>query len=102
MTRLPGWRTCLPAGRIGRPTSSFNMFFVYAISSLSRKYIYVGMTNDVARRLKEHNNGENRSTKAYAPFVLILKEEYKTRMEARKREVFLKSGVGKEFLKSLL
>ena len=60
------------------------------------------MTNDVERRLNEHNNGENRSTKAYRPFKLILKEEYKTRLEARTREVYLKSGIGKELLKSLL
>jgi putative endonuclease len=45
--------------------------------------------------------GANRSTQAYIPFKLILKEEYTTRVEARKREVHLKSGIGKEYLKSL-
>ena len=78
------------------------MFFIYVINSLSRKYIYVGMTNDLDRRIKEHNMGQNRSTKAYKPFELILKEEYATRDEARKREKYLKSGIGKEFLKKLL
>lgn len=60
------------------------------------------MTNDLDRRIKEHNMGQNRSTKAYKPFELILKEEYATRDEARKREKYLKSGIGKEFLKKLL
>ena len=47
------------------------MIYVYAIKSFTRHYIYVGMTNDIDRRLTEHNNGENRSTKAYKPFMLI-------------------------------
>jgi putative endonuclease len=77
------------------------MFHVYAIKSLSRNYIYVGMTNNLERRLNEHDNGENRSTKAYRPFVLVCTEEFRSREEARKREKFLKSGVGKEYLKTL-
>ncbi|TAM99842.1 MAG: hypothetical protein EPN39_05595 [Chitinophagaceae bacterium] len=44
------------------------MFFVYALKSLSRNYIYVGMTNSLERRLKEHNEGRNKSTKPYRPF----------------------------------
>ena len=59
------------------------------------------MTNNLERRLSQHNNGENRSTKAYKPFELIYFEEFKTRMEARNKEKYLKSGIGKEFLKKL-
>ncbi len=77
------------------------MYYVYAIKSLLRNYIYVGMTNDIERRTLEHNNGENKSTKAYKPFILIHKEQFETRIEARKREIYLKSGIGKEFLKSI-
>ena len=47
------------------------MYYVYAIQSLVRKYIYVGLTEVVERRIGQHNNGENRSTKAYKPFKLI-------------------------------
>ena len=60
------------------------------------------MTGDVPRRLKEHNFGENRSTKAYRPFEVILIEEFDTRIAARAREVYLKSGIGKEYLRSLI
>jgi putative endonuclease len=74
---------------------------VYAVRSLSRNYIYVGMTNDVSRRLAEHNNGENKSTKAYKPFILIYIEGFPDRVSARMKERYLKSGVGKEFLKTL-
>jgi len=61
----------------------------------------MGMTNNIKRRLAEHNNGENRSTKAYKPFVLICIEPFNGRIEARAREKYLKSGIGKEFLKTL-
>lgn len=77
------------------------MYYVYAIKSLNRNYIYVGMTSDIERRLKEHNNGENRSTKAYRPFELIYKEAFRLRVDARIREKYLKRGTGKEFLKLL-
>jgi putative endonuclease len=77
------------------------MYYVYAIKSLVKNYIYVGMTNDIERRVLEHNSGENKSTKAYKPFILIHKEQFETRIEARKREKYLKSGIGKEFLKSI-
>ena len=77
------------------------MYYVYALRSLVRNYIYVGMTHDLDRRIVEHNNGENRSTKAYKPFVLFYPEKFKTRPEAREREKYLKSGIGKEFLKSI-
>lgn len=78
------------------------MFFVYAISSLNRNYIYVGLTNDIERRFHQHQNGENKTTKPYLPFVLFYKEHFTTRPEAREREKYLKSGVGKEFLKQTL
>jgi putative endonuclease len=77
------------------------MYYVYAIKSSTRNYIYVGMTSDIERRVLEHNKGENKSTKAYKPFILIHEEYFLTRIEARKREKYLKSGCGKEFLKSL-
>ncbi|WP_143959916.1 GIY-YIG nuclease family protein [Litoribacter populi] len=76
--------------------------YVYAIKSLVRNYIYVGMSNNVERRFLEHNRGENKSTKPYKPFALILTEEFPSRVEARKREKFLKVGSGKKYLKTLL
>ncbi len=77
------------------------MFYVYAIKSLVKNYIYVGLTNMVDRRVSEHNKGKNRSTKAYIPFKLIYFETFTTREGARKKEIYYKSGVGKEFLKNI-
>lgn len=77
------------------------MIFVYVIKSTVKKFRYVGITNDVARRLIEHNQGKNASTKSYRPFALILKEEYNGYKEARYREKFLKSGQGRKILDEL-
>ncbi|MBI5787052.1 MAG: GIY-YIG nuclease family protein [Candidatus Niyogibacteria bacterium] len=76
-------------------------YVVYAISSLFKNYIYVGQTSNLERRLKQHNEGQERTTRPYKPFKLIHKEECTDRPSARLREKFLKSGVGKEFLKNL-
>ncbi len=78
------------------------MFYTYALNSLKRNYIYVGITSDIERRVKEHNAGKNKTTRPYRPFVLIFKKEFKTRTEARVEEKRLKSGYGKEFLKNLV
>jgi len=77
------------------------MIYVYVLSSVARNYIYVGMSSDIERRISDHNNGYNKTTKPYRPFRVILVEEYETRDLARKREKYLKSGVGKEYLKTL-
>ena len=76
------------------------MIYVYAIKSKVKNYIYVSMTNNLDRRIMEHNNGENKSTKAYKPFTVMFTEPFSTRIEARKKEKYLKSGIGKEWLKS--
>ncbi len=77
-------------------------FFVYAIKSTHRNYIYVGLTDNPERRMIQHNKGYNKTTKPYAPFLLIYLEKVGSREDARKREKYLKSGVGKEFLKEMI
>ena len=79
----------------------YEMVFTYSIRSLSRNYLYVGISNNPIRRLKEHNLGYNRKTKAYRPFELIYVKEFDSRAAARLDEKTLKSGSGKEFLKEL-
>lgn len=76
-------------------------FFVYALKSLKDGRIYVGFTEDLERRIKEHNSGKTSSTKAWTPWLLWYSEKVSTRIEARNREKYLKSGIGKEYLKSL-
>ena len=75
------------------------MFHVYVISSLVRNYVYVGLSGDVMNRFRQHQEGRERTTFPYRPFKLIHQEVFLTRLEARKREKYLKSGVGKEWIK---
>jgi len=79
----------------------FRMYYVYAISSLIKEYIYVGMSKDINTRIERHNKGYERTTKPYIPFELIYKEKCDSRVEARKREKYWKSGCGKEQLKEV-
>ena len=75
------------------------MFFVYVLKSLRNNRLYTGSTNNLERRLHEHNSGQTKYTSYAGPFELIYQETYNTRVEAGKRERFLKSGRGREFLK---
>ena len=75
------------------------MFYVYAISSLKRNYIYVGMSVDVDRRINKHNSGKEKTTGPYLPYRLLYIESCENRVEARKREKYWKSGTGKEQLR---
>lgn len=77
------------------------MYYVYAIRSLKDCRIYVGISENVARRLIWHNMGKTKSTKGYTPWELIFIKETKDRVEARSWEKYYKSGVGKEYLKTL-
>jgi predicted GIY-YIG superfamily endonuclease len=78
------------------------MIEVYVIISIPSNEIYVGMALSAEKRLKEHNNGKNRYTKGLTPWRLFHIEYFPDWKEARKREKYLKSGVGKEFLRSLV
>jgi putative endonuclease len=78
------------------------MWYVYVLKSLVNNRFYTGSTNDLVRRLEEHNRGKSKYTKLTRPFVLVYKEKYFSRIEARRRERFLKTGKGREFIKTFL
>ncbi|MFC1514999.1 GIY-YIG nuclease family protein [Candidatus Omnitrophota bacterium] len=75
-------------------------YYVYVLISNKDGNFYIGISENPERRLSEHNNGFSKSTKPRRPFVLVHKEQFDTRAEARKREKSLKSGEGRELLKS--
>ncbi len=52
--------------------------------------------------MKEHNAKRNKSTKAFVPWSIIYKEEVETRVLAREREKYLKSGIGRDFIKTII
>ena len=75
--------------------------FVYIIKNQAG-ILYKGITKDIDRRIDIHNNGSNRWTTGKGPWKLVYCEEVSSRGEAMKREKFLKSGKGREFLKKIL
>jgi len=77
-------------------------YFVYAIRSKIDRRFYVGFTENVQKRLNEHNSGKTKSTKGYRPWDLIFTTECQTRAEARKLEKYYKGGSGKEKLKQMV
>jgi len=80
------------------------MYFVYILKSLRDNKFYTGITNNLERRLREHNKGSKStpSTLYRGPFHLAYSEKFQTRKEARERERFLKSGAGREWRNKLL
>jgi putative endonuclease len=77
-------------------------WYVYVLQSLKNGRLYTGSTNDLQRRLEEHQRGKSRYTRYAGPFELVYSEEHGTRLEARQRELFLKSGRGRALLKEKL
>ncbi len=77
-------------------------YFVYVIKSEKDGSLYKGITDNLERRLKQHNLGKNRSTKGKGPYTLVYFEECQDRRSARLKEIFFKSGIGREQLKNLI
>lgn len=77
-------------------------YYVYVLNSLLSGKHYIGCTEDVLNRLNRHNEGKVRSTKAFKPYELLYVEEYNNKTEARKREIFLKTGYGRNVIKNIL
>jgi putative endonuclease len=74
---------------------------VYVLWSERLQMRYTGSTNDLAQRMKEHNTGGHHYTKRGLPWTLIHTEELPDKTSARKRENYLKTGAGREWLDSL-
>ena len=78
------------------------MYYIYVLHSLKDSTFYVGLTNNVQRRMAQHNHGYGSTTRPHAPYQLLLSEEFATRQEAHEREKYYKSGVGREKIKTLV
>jgi len=79
------------------------LFWVYILKSDSTGKLCMGHTSDLNKRIKRHNSNESGSKrythKQTDPWKLIYSEKFATRSEAMKREKFLKSGKGREWIK---
>ena len=78
------------------------MYIVSVIQSQKDGRLYKGFTINLEKRLQEHNAGKTKSTKSYLPWILVYSEEVTNRIEAREREKYLKSGIGRDYLKKVI
>lgn len=88
----------------GSENSNRNMFYYTYIleSELKNKELYIGFTQDLRKRLKEHNEGLNKSTKRYLPWKLIYYEACLNINDAKRREKYFKTSQGRRLLKRRL
>jgi putative endonuclease len=77
-------------------------YYTYILKSKKDGKIYTGYTQDLRKRLNQHNKGLSTYTKGRGPFILIYYEGCLLESKARSRELFLKSGMGKRYLKNRL
>jgi len=78
------------------------MYYVYVLQSKKDKLFYTGFTSDLERRINEHNTNQQISTKHRGPFDLIYYEYCLAKNDAIIREQYLKSGMGKKYLRNRL
>jgi len=79
-----------------------NNYFVYVIRS-KENFKYTGMTEDLEKRIGEHNDKKlSFWTKRGSDWKIIYKEEFNNKTDALKREKWLKSGVGREYLNKMI
>jgi len=77
------------------------MFYVYILKSKKNNKLYKGFTGNLRRRISEHNSGNSEFTKNNKPWELIYYEAFANEKDARREEIFLKSGKGRERIKYL-
>ena len=78
------------------------MYYVYILQSEMDNSFYTGYTNNLERRLKEHNEGKSRYTSKKIPWKIVYSEEFGEKSDAIKREFFLKKQKSREFYLRLI
>jgi len=86
------------------PSSELSVMFcyVYVLRSTIKEHYYVGFTQDLNKRIAEHNNGSSFSTRPHAPWELIYYEAHLNKEDASRREKCLKTTAGKQALNKML
>jgi putative endonuclease len=79
-----------------------NFYYVYVLQSLKGFIWYTGYTSNLKKRLKEHNDGHTESTRHRRPLKIIYFEGCLNKDDAIAREKYLKSGMGKRYVKNRL
>lgn len=74
-------------------------YYIYFLKSAYDGGLYIGKTNNIDRRLKEHNSGQVSSTKPRRPLILLGYESFDTEFDARHAELEWKKGYRREILR---
>ena len=77
-------------------------YYTYILKSKKDGKLYTGYTSDLRKRLIQHNEGLSTYTKDRGPFSVIYYEACLIEQNARSRESYLKTGMGKRYLKNRL
>ena len=75
-----------------------NLYYVYIITNKNNRVLYTGVTNNLQRRIVEHNSGQNKSTKSGIPWKIVYQKEFRTRTEAAKLEAKMKRMKSKKYI----
>lgn len=78
------------------------MYYTYVLRSLTTGNKYTGYTNDLRKRLTQHNAKKSKYTKSRGPYEVMYYEACKNEEDAKARETYLKTGMGKRFLRNRL
>jgi len=78
------------------------MFYVYILINDTNTRTYTGASDDVLRRLKEHNAGKVKASRPYRPYRILHTESFLTISEARQKEQFYKSTTGRRRLREFI
>ncbi|MFA6281028.1 MAG: GIY-YIG nuclease family protein [Candidatus Omnitrophota bacterium] len=78
------------------------MYFVYVLISDFDGKFYIGFTNNVAQRLKDHNSAKVFSISSRRPFRIVYYEAHLSKTDAIRRERYFKTSKGKITLKQML
>ncbi|MEE8131908.1 MAG: GIY-YIG nuclease family protein [Candidatus Paceibacterota bacterium] len=73
------------------------MHYTYILYSSKSKNFYFGYTEDLKKRLHEHNNGLSKATAPHKPWKLVFYAAFDTIKKAKDFELYLKTGSGKSF-----
>jgi len=77
-------------------------YYVYILQSQKNNSLYIGYTADLKKRFRDHNSGKSKATKPFIPYKLIFYEMFLDRIDAKNREIYLKSGYGRKTIKTMI
>lgn len=79
----------------------FIMFYVYVLRD-GKGRLYIGYTKDLKERIKQHNSGKTWTTARMSDIELIFYEAFKSKLDAMRREKYLKTSKGKSSLQQII